>query len=403
MYRKYTTFSAVLIAALTVTGLMTSPVTAQVEEAEKPAGDAPPAAQGAQDRDYTKIQASGLLATTQPVQSVAFSPDGRLLAALTISQVYLWDTTTGTALKPLTFPQAFVRAMCWLPDSRFLVTGGGGQGDSIKVWDVQTGTAVTAFAPRTFVSAIALSPDRSVIASTGFDKKIKLWNPGAGQEVRTLDGPQFPVSSLEFSADGQILYAIGGGTGKLLQAAEATAEGDIGPMPGMSPPGTYESMTEIVVWAVADGTRLQQVVLSEGSPSAALSPDKSLLAVVGSYGIQRALMAEVRGRMQTLYSNDTLRLWRVPQPNAEPVADPATAFLPNVLKIPNPSPKDKVALAWSPDGKVRAIDNFLWDGGATPTPLPRGNLNQYNAFAFSADGRFLAGGGANGVQIWVIP
>lgn len=428
MYRRSLSFSAMFIAVLAAVSCTTSIAIAQDDDVPtegapagapggpRPGGPRPggPAGEaGSQARDYSKIQAAGVLATAGPVTAVSFSPNGRMLAAVTIQQVHLWDTATGTPLKPLTFPQGFVRALAWSSDGAFLATGGGGQGEAIKLWDVQTGTAVREFGGRTFVSAMALFPDRSVVATTGFDKKIRIWNVATGQELRVLEGPQFPISSLEFAPDGKALYCLGGGTGKLLEAEGGDGGGDGGGMPmgfpGMQAPGKYESMTEFIAWSTVDGSVIQHVTLTEGSPNVALSPDKSLLVVTGSHALVRAGGGgggegmRPGARFQTVWPTDTVRLWRVPASNAGNAADPATAFLPEVLKLPNPTPKDKVGVAWSPDNKVRVIDNFLWDGGATPTPLPGGNLGQYTSFAFSPDGRFLAGGTAKGVQIWVVP
>jgi hypothetical protein len=93
------------------------------------------------------------------VGAVAFSPDGRLLAAAGYDgRAFLWDVGTARAWgKPLRHG-ADVRALAFSPDGRLLATGG--MDASARLWHVATGQPVgpTHRYPGE-VGVLAFSPD----------------------------------------------------------------------------------------------------------------------------------------------------------------------------------------------------------------------------------------------------
>jgi WD40 repeat protein len=52
---------------------------------------------------------------------------------------------------------------------------------------------------------IAFSPDGKILASAGFDNKVKLWEFPSGKELRTIDGHTGPVYCVAFSPDGKTI------------------------------------------------------------------------------------------------------------------------------------------------------------------------------------------------------
>jgi WD40 repeat protein len=81
--------------------------------------------------------------------AVSFSPDGKLLAANgNWSSTILWDMTTAEVAKKLTEGEGNhiggLRAVKFTPDGKSLVTGGGSQGTP-HLWDVATGKLVKVF------------------------------------------------------------------------------------------------------------------------------------------------------------------------------------------------------------------------------------------------------------------
>jgi WD40 repeat protein len=152
---------------------------------------------------------------TNWVFSVAFSPDGRLLASGSCghSELYrgcvqgeikLWDVATGREVRTLTGHTDWVRSVAFSPDGRLLASGS--SDDTIKLWDVASGREVRTLTGHTYgVNSVAFSPDGKLLASGSWDNTIKLWDVATGREVRTLSGHTSGVSSVAFSPDGRLL------------------------------------------------------------------------------------------------------------------------------------------------------------------------------------------------------
>ena len=160
------------------------------------------------------------------VRSVAFSPDGKILATGgEIYEVSLWDTATGK--EKLTFEQgesgfSAVVSLRFSPDGKTLATGSG-QG-TVRLRDVATGQLLSALKGHTQrVGSMSFSPDGKTLATTS--DAVKFWDSATGQERLTLKTGA--VTCVAFAPDGKTLAtASPDGTVKLWRAAtgpEATA------------------------------------------------------------------------------------------------------------------------------------------------------------------------------------
>ena len=148
-----------------------------------------------------------LLDTGGEVKSLAFSPDGKTLAAVTETTLTLWDVASRSRLhEPLYAGHpSWVLAVGFSPDGATLATASSDLG--LRFWDVTSGDSldVPGFGGR--ASDVAFSADGAMIAS-GSDQGIaQVWDAATGASIATFEGT--PADAVALSPDGHLL-AVGG-------------------------------------------------------------------------------------------------------------------------------------------------------------------------------------------------
>jgi WD40 repeat protein/tRNA A-37 threonylcarbamoyl transferase component Bud32 len=162
------------------------------------------------------------------VTAVAFSPDGALLAAAGFDwTVTLYDLRRQAQTRALA-PGFTVSGLAFSPDGARLVVTGYFNG-AIPVYEVATGKRLLGLTGHTdFPTGVAFSPDGRRIATCGEDRTVRLWDAASGQEVLTLRGHTHVVRGVAFSKDGHRL--LSGGWDKTVRVLDAT------PLPDEPPP-----------------------------------------------------------------------------------------------------------------------------------------------------------------------
>ena len=145
-------------------------------------------------------------------RSVAFSPDGRRIAASCddgrnpdLSRVLLWDARTGAQVRTMRGFHSFV---AFSPDGARIASL---KGHVIQIWDAISGEEKLTVSGRGSgnLCAAAFSPDGSVIVSGDLDGSLRVWNASTGGLNLTLAGHAFEVSALAFSPDGKRIVSSG--------------------------------------------------------------------------------------------------------------------------------------------------------------------------------------------------
>jgi eukaryotic-like serine/threonine-protein kinase len=139
---------------------------------------------------------------------VAFSPDGKLLAAgCGTMDVRLWNVENREEVAVLRGQMDEVRDVTFSPDGRFLAVAADGGDKRVHIWDVARKERVCVLEGHSAgCYAVAFSRDGSMLASSSTDATVRLWNTTTWKELAVLRH-DVSIYGLSFSADGTRLVS----------------------------------------------------------------------------------------------------------------------------------------------------------------------------------------------------
>lgn len=148
------------------------------------------------------------------IRSIAFSPDGQILATGSDdSLIKFWhindDKYDGKCFKVLSQHKHWIQSIAFSPDGKILASAS--SDNTIKLWDVSTGECQLSLTGHSvYLQAVAFSPDGKLLASSSSDRSIRFWDIHNGNCLNILIQHEHPVYTIAFSPDGQILASGSG-------------------------------------------------------------------------------------------------------------------------------------------------------------------------------------------------
>ncbi|HXF27212.1 MAG TPA: c-type cytochrome domain-containing protein [Bryobacteraceae bacterium] len=172
--------------------------------------------------DATTKQTIATIPAVDKVRAVAFSRDGKLLAvagglAARKGEVVIWDVDAKKVLRTITGHADCIYAVAFSPDGKSIATSS--YDKLIKLWDVNTGSEIRTLKDHIdAVFALAFTPDGKHIISGSADRSVKVWDPATGQRLYTLSDPQDGINTIAIDPTGK--YVAAGGLDKTIRIWE---------------------------------------------------------------------------------------------------------------------------------------------------------------------------------------
>ena len=350
--------------------------------------------------------------------SVAFSPDGGMLAGVTEGVVKTWEIASGDPVAPLTDLGTGALCVEFSPGGDHLAIGC--TDGSVLVYDRGGELTFTLEGHTDYVRDLAFTPAGGILASGSDDGTVRLWDMASGDLIREITGHPDYVRSVAFGPSGQLIAtACDDGVVRLWDAdngellRELKGHTDYVRSVAISPDGSLVASgsddTTVRLWSAVTGEEM--AVLSGHSDwvrSVAFSPDGTTLASGsddGSVNLWSVATREVKRSlevaawvMSVAFSADGSRLATGSADGQIGLWDPVEGNLiaraggaaPMLLKLAL-SPDGRTLVGGTEAGEVRVWDLQSEAGPATTFQLP--NVFLVQALDFNADGDRIAAGG----------
>ena len=242
------------------------------------------------------------------VEKLTFTPDGTQLIATPgfEGNVPVWDVATGRQTRTLPGHAGGTGTLAISNDGRLVATGGGssaaanlrdGPDHSIKIWELKTGKLLRGLPGHGgTLTGLAFTPDGTTLVTA--DTTVRFWDVATGRQLSPEPGHDDLISDLQFADDATVVTAATDGTVRTWDARtgeqlrvdrlipERVEQVVLGP--GGRRVGAFLPGGDVVVTEVANGAELGRFNMPGRHGTAKFTPDGGGLILLGLRAVRRA-------------------------------------------------------------------------------------------------------------------
>jgi WD40 repeat protein/serine/threonine protein kinase len=293
-------------------------------------------------RTWDPVQEQGItrLVGHNAMRTVAFSPDGRMVAAGSDSYlIQVWNADEALALATLHGHGNRIQDLVWTPDGSTLVSASADS--TLRVWNVDEVAGVPLGKHEAEVNAVVLDPTGTSAFSASTDGTVRRWDLATRTETAVLHRGSDALTTLVRSDDGQVLLA----------GTQAGAVVVLDPEGHRATRQVHATDAPITCIALAPNSRLLAIGSEDGSIT--------LRELDAPSGLELSHSGPVRG---LAFTPDGLRLLSTAEDRTFVISDLEGQMLASFQ-----APTTPVDLALAPDGGRAATVHFdnvlrLWEG-----------------------------------------
>lgn len=262
---------------------------------------------------------------SKPPEALTFSADAVLIASAHGNSIYVWDTVTGAAFAMLDEHPDAITAIALSPDNTKLATAGDDW--VVRLWDVSTGKYLNSLMGHPgAVNAVTFSPNGKILASAG--SRLHLWDADTGELLHADHKDLGSIDRLVFSPDGKILAGAGGWdravhlwdvSTRTLQKTPKGHTGEVQDIAFSSDSRTLVSAgtDAIRLWDVSNGTELKSLPTQQDQIPQPIPPILKLEALNQAYlprqrdNVYSARFSEDSTKLISVSRDGSLHVWNV--------------------------------------------------------------------------------------------
>lgn len=313
-------------------------------------------------------------------ERIAYSLDGKLLAACDNRNVKVYDAATYQLLHTLIGHDVDMTAVAFSRDGAHIASGG--LDGAVYVWDAITGNSLVELAGhQDAIEALTFSPDGKWLVTASDDATMKFWDAATGNLLRDYSDFTGEVSSVAFSPDGTRFAFVGDGS-HVWQLDFKTADGAT-----MIESREIYTIPEGASVFSPDGTQLAGVSASAAGNAVKVwdaATGRELLTLNGHTGWVMGVVFSPDGKRLASTSLDgTVRIWSL-TPGQES------------LTVAAPGADYGTRVAYNPNGQEFATNGgdgtaTIWNATTGESRLTlHGHTQEVLNVAFNSDGTRLA-------------